>query len=134
MPTQRLEEIGKIIVHSAFKVHKELGPGLLERIYEVCLAYEIEKAGLKVERQVPATIFYDNLEFDEGFKMDLLVEDSVVIELKAVEKVNPVWAAQIISHLHLTQNKLGYLINFNVPLIKEGIKRYINTKQYPKNY
>ena len=134
MPTQRLEEIGKTIVHSAFKVHKELGPGLLERIYEVCLAYEIEKAGLKVERQVPATIFYDNLEFDEGFKMDLLVEDSVVIELKAVEKVNPVWAAQIISHLHLTQNKLGYLINFNVPLIKEGIKRYINTKQYPKNY
>ena len=134
MPTQRLEEIGKIIVHSAYKVHKELGPGLLERIYEVCLAYEIEKAGLKVERQVPATIFYDNLEFDEGFKMDLLVEDSVVIELKAVEKVNPVWAAQIISHLHLTQNKLGYLINFNVPLIKEGIKRYINTKQYPKNY
>ena len=134
MPTSRLEEIGKIIVHSAYKVHKELGPGLLERIYEVCLAYEIEKAGLKVERQVPATIFYDNLEFDEGFKMDLLVEDSVVIELKAVEKVNPVWAAQIISHLYLTQNKLGYLINFNVPLIKEGIKRYINTKQYLKNY
>ena len=132
MLTPRLEEIGKIVVHCAFKVHKQLGPGLLERIYEVCLAYEIEKHGLNVQRQVQVPIIYDGLEFDEGFRLDLLVENAVIVELKAVEVMNPVFTAQIISHLNLTQNKLGYLINFNVPLIKNGIKRFINTNNYYK--
>ena len=133
MLSERLEEIGKIVVHCAYQVHKQLGPGLLERVYEVCLAYEIEKYGLKVRRQIAVPIIYDGLEFDEGFRLDLLVEDCVIVELKAVEIMNPVFTAQIISHLNLTQNKLGYLINFNVPLIKNGIKRFINTNNYYNN-
>lgn len=130
MLSERTEEIAKIIVNSAFKVHKELGPGLLERIYEVCLAHEITKAGLNVKRQIDLPIVYDNIIFDEGLRLDLYVEDSVIVEIKAIEIVNSVWSAQIISHLHLTQNQLGFLINFNVPLIKNGIRRFINTKTY----
>ncbi|OXG07770.1 GxxExxY protein [Flavobacterium araucananum] len=129
MLSERTEEIGKIIVHSAFKVHKQLGPGLLERVYEVCLAYEIEKAGLNVKRQVDIPIVYDGIEFNEGLRLDLLIEDSIIIEIKAVEQINPVWEAQIISHLRLLNKDLGYLINFNVPLIKSGIKRFIHTKK-----
>jgi len=128
MLSERTEEIGKIIVNAAYKVHKEIGPGLLERVYEVCLAHEIKKAGLDVKRQVEIPIVYDGIEFDEGFRLDLLVEDYVIIEIKAVEQSNPVWQAQIISHLKLTNGSLGFLINFNVPLIKDGIKRFINTK------
>ena len=114
--SEREEEIGKIIVNSAYKVHSRLGPGLLEKIYEACLAYEIEKAGLKVRRQVDIPIKYDDLVFDE---------ETVICELKAVEQVNPVWSAQIISHLRLMEKRLGYLINFNVSLIKNGIKRFV---------
>ena len=99
MLSERTEEIGKIIVNSAFKVHKQLGPGLLERVYEVCLAYEITKAGLDVKRQVDIPIFYDGIEFAEGLRLDLLIEDSIIIEIKAVEQINPVWEAQIISQL-----------------------------------
>ena len=128
MLSERTEEIGKIIVNAAYKVHKEIGPGLLERVYEVCLAHEIKKAGLDVKRQVEIPIVYDGIEFDEGFRLDLPVEDYVIIEIKAVEQSNPVWQAQIISHLKLTNGSLGFLINFNVPLIKNGIKRFINTK------
>ncbi|MFV5701667.1 GxxExxY protein [Flavobacterium sp. XS2P12] len=131
MITERTEAIAKIVVNSAFKVHKELGPGLLERVYEVCLAHEISKAGLDVKRQIDIPIVYDGIEFSEGLRLDLLVEDCIIIEVKAVEKVNPVWDAQIISHLKLLNKDLGFLINFNVPLIKSGIKRFINTK---KNY
>ena len=129
MLSERTEEIGKIIVNSAFKVYKQLGPGLLERVYEVCLAYEIAKAGLDVKRQVDIPIFYDGIEFNEGLRLDLLIEDSVIIEIKAVEQINPVWEAQIISQLKLLNKDLGYLINFNVPLIKSGIRRFINTKR-----
>ncbi|SCY95055.1 GxxExxY protein [Flavobacterium anhuiense] len=129
MLSERTEEIGKIIVNAAFKVHKQLGPGLLERVYEVCLAYEIAKAGLDVKRQVDIPIFYDGIEFNEGLRLDLLIEDSVIIEIKAVEQINPVWEAQIISQLKLLNKDLGYLINFNVPLIKSGIRRFINTKR-----
>ncbi|MFH1197069.1 MAG: GxxExxY protein [bacterium] len=119
------EEIGKILVNSAFKVHSELGPGLLEKVYEVCMAHELKKAGLNVRRQLDIPIKYDGLIFEEGLRLDLLVEDLVISELKAVEQVNPVWDAQILSHLKLTGLRLGYLINFNVPLIKQGIKRFI---------
>ena len=131
MITERTEAIARIVVNSAFKVHKELGPGLLERVYEVCLAHEISKAGLDVKRQIDIPIVYDGIEFSEGLRLDLLVEDSIIIEVKAVEQVNPVWEAQIISHLKLLNKDLGFLINFNVPLIKSGIRRFINTK---KNY
>jgi len=119
------ERIGKIIVNAAFKVHKNLGPGLLEKVYEIALAYELEKAGLEVVRQLDIPVVYDNIVFDEGLRLDLLVEDLVICEIKAVEQVNPVWSAQVLSHLKLTNKRLGYLINFNVTLIKEGIKRFI---------
>ena len=127
MPSERIEEIAKVIVNSAFKVHKELGPGLLEKVYEACLAYEIEKAGLVVKRQVDVPIIYDGIQLTEKLRLDLIVENLVIVETKAVEIVNPVWQAQIISHLRLTNIELGFLINFNVPLIKNGIKRFINT-------
>lgn len=127
MTDERTEEIAKIIVNSAFKVHKNLGPGLLERVYEVCLAYEINKAGLEVQSQIDVPIIYDGVTLKEKLRLDLIVENTVIIEVKAVEIVNPVWHAQIISHLKLTENQLGFLINFNVPLIKNGIKRFINT-------
>jgi len=128
MINERTEEIAKIIVNSAFKVHKNLGPGLLERVYEVCLAYEIEKAGLNVQRQIDVPIIYDGVTLNEKLRLDIIVENTVIVEVKAVETVNPVWQAQIISHLKLTDNQLGFLINFNVPLIKNGIKRFINTR------
>lgn len=125
-PTELEETIGRQIVNACFKIHKELGPGLLEKIYEVCLAHELRKLGYKFDRQINIPISYDGIEFEEGLRLDIMVEDCVIIELKAVELVNPVWEAQIISHLKLTKRNLGYLINFNVPLIKNGIKRYIN--------
>ncbi len=128
MPSEKIEAIAKVIVNSAFKVHKELGPGLLEKVYEACLAYEISKAGFDVKRQVEVPIVYDNIKLKEKLRLDVIVEDLVIIEIKSVEIVNQVWSAQIISHLKLTDNELGFLINFNVPLIKNGIKRFINTK------
>ncbi|HBQ84734.1 MAG: GxxExxY protein [Bacteroidetes bacterium GWA2_40_15] len=121
------ERIGKEIVNASFIVHKALGPGLLEKVYEVCLSHELRKAGLNVDRQIDIPIVYDGITFEEGLRLDLLVKSKVIIELKAVDIVNPVWEAQIISHLHLTGKRLGYLINFNVPLIKDGIRRYVKT-------
>lgn len=121
------EEIGTAVDHAAFTIHKELGPGLLERIYEVCMEHELKKAGFEVKRQVNIPISYDRIWFDEGLRLDLLIEDRVNVELKAVDMVNPVWEAQIISHLKLSKLSLGYLINFNVPLIKKGIRRFVNT-------
>ena len=119
------EEVGRKIVDSAFAVHEELGPGLLEKVYEVCFCHELIKRGLQFKRQLDIPIVYDGLTFDEGLRLDVLVEDMVICELKAVDEVNPVWQAQILSHLKLTGKRLGYLINFNVPLIKDGIRRYI---------
>ncbi len=119
------EGIGKAIVNAAFKVHSGLGPGLLEKVYEVCLAHELRKDGYSVARQVDIPIQYDGIVFDEGLRLDLLVESKVIVEIKAVDEVNAVWQAQVLSHLKLTGLRLGYLINFNVPLIKTGIKRII---------
>lgn len=119
------EKIGKAIVEAALKVHKELGPGLLEKVYEVCLTHELRKEGFQVERQVDIPIQYDGITFEEGLRLDLLVDRKVVIETKAVDQVNPVWQAQVLSHLKLTGLRLGYLIKFNVPIIKQGIKRII---------
>jgi GxxExxY protein len=125
MLSEHEEYLGKEIVDCAFKVHKQLGGGLLEKIYEACFCYELEKKGIRYKRQVALPIYYDDKVFDEGLVIDVLVDDLVICELKAVDKVNDIWQAQSISHLRLTSLKLGYLINFNVPLIKNGIKRFI---------
>ncbi|MEQ9591418.1 MAG: GxxExxY protein [Cyclobacteriaceae bacterium] len=119
------ERIGKAIVNAAYLVHKQLGPGLLEKVYEVCVAHELRKVNLVVARQVDIPIQYDGIKFNEGLRLDLLVENKVVVEIKAVDQVNTVWQAQVLSHLKLAGLRLGYLINFNVPRIKEGIKRII---------
>jgi GxxExxY protein len=123
--SEREEWLGKEIVDAAYKVHRELGPGLLEKIYEACFCYELEKRGIPYKRQVELPFYYDGKKFDEGLRMDVLVDDLVICELKSVENINPLWQAQIISHLKLTKLRLGYLINFNVTLIKNGIKRFI---------
>ena len=119
------EELGKAIVNAAFKVHSELGPGLLEKVYEVCFCHVLAKDGCIIKRQLDIPIMFDNIIFSEGLRLDVLVNDLVVCELKALETVNPVWQAQLLSHLKLTSKRLGYLINFNVSLIKDGIKRII---------
>ncbi|SRR5258706_2357768 len=119
------EELGRAVVNAAYKVHKELGPGLLEKIYEVCLTHELRKAGYSVARQIAIPIVYDGVTFDEGLRLDILLENKLIVEVKAVDQVNPVWQAQILSHLKMMKLRLGYLINFNVPIIKPGIKRII---------
>ena len=123
--SKREESIGEKIVDAAFTVHRVLGPGLLEKVYEVCFCHELSKRNLKYQRQVDIPVAYDGMTFDEGLRLDVLVEDLIICELKAVDKMNPVWQAQILSHLRLTGKRLGFLINFNVPLIKTGIKRII---------
>ncbi len=119
------ESIAKKIVDAAYTVHKILGPGLLEKVYEACFCHELSKRKLKYQRQVDIPVVYDGLIFDEGLRLDVLVEDLIICELKAVENMNPVWEAQILSHLKLTGKRLGFLINFNVSLVKNGIKRII---------
>ena len=123
--SKREESIAEKIVDAAYTVHKILGPGLLEKVYEVCFCHEISKRGLKYKRQVDIPIVYDGMTFDEGLRLDVLIEELIICELKAVDQMNSVWEAQIISHLKLTDKRLGFLINFNVPLIKNGIKRII---------
>lgn len=120
------EAVGKAIVNAAFIVHKELGPGLLEKVYEICFCHVLLKNGYFVQRQLDVPIVFDNIIFNEGLRLDVMVNDIVICELKALETVNPVWEAQILSHLKLTGKRLGYLINFNVPLMKDGIKRMVN--------
>ena len=119
------EAIGKAVVDSAFRVHKELGPGLLEKIYEACFCYELDQKGLDARRQVDIPIVYGDMSFDEGLRIDVLVEDRVICELKAVDRVNPVWQAQLLSQMKMAKKRLGFLINFNVPLIRDGIKRKV---------
>ncbi len=123
--SEKEEFIAKKIVDAAYQVHKKLGPGLLEKIYEVCFCYELSKNGLKNRRQVNIPIVYDEITFDEGLRIDVLVEELIICEIKSVEGMNPVWEAQILSYLKLTGKRLGFIINFNVPLIKDGIKRII---------
>ncbi|MCK6470241.1 MAG: GxxExxY protein [Planctomycetes bacterium] len=119
-------EIAKIVVDAAFTVHKTLGPGLLESVYEAALAYELSSRGMKVERQVPVPVMYKGVQIGEGFKMDLLVGEKVVLELKSVEKVAQVHKKQLLTYLRLADKRLGLLINFGAPLIKEGVSRVVN--------
>lgn len=123
--SQREESVGKQVVNAAYIVHKHLGPGLLEKVYEICFCHELGKLGLRYQRQIDIPIVYDGLVFEEGLRLDVFVEELVICELKAVDEMHPVWEAQILSHLKLTGNRLGYLINFNVPLIKAGIRRFV---------
>ena len=123
--SEKEEAIAKIVVEAAYRVHKKLGPGLLEKVYEVCFCHEIAKQGSQYKRQLPVPIVYDELQFEEGLRLDVLVDDLVICELKAVDEINPIWEAQLITHLKLTKRRLGFLINFNVPVIKKGIERII---------
>ena len=117
--------VGKEIVDTAFKVHKTLGPGLLEAVYEECVIYDLRKKSLHVDTQVPVPIYYGDTLLKAQLRLDLLVEKSVIVELKSVEKTIPLYEAQLMTYLHLTNLRLGFLINFNVPLIKNGIKRMV---------
>jgi GxxExxY protein len=119
-------EVARIVVDAAFKVHTTLGPGLLESVYEKILKYEIEKRGLSVLRQVPLPVVYDGITFDEQYVMDLVVEDLVVIEIKSVQTVLPVHHKQLLTYLRLSGRRLGLLINFGDALIKDGITRIVN--------
>jgi GxxExxY protein len=123
-PGDSLDKVGREIVDSAFKVHSALGPGLLESVYQTCLQHELGKRHLLVQRQVAVPIVYDGIRLDSGLRLDLVVENEVIVELKAVERLLPVNEAQILSYLKLSRKRLGYLINFNVPRIKEGIRRF----------
>lgn len=118
-----VNEISGVIVDAAFQVHNTLGPGLLESVYEQCLRYELENNGLKVKRQVQVPMEYKDLKFDCGFRLDLLVNDAVVVEIKAVEAVLPVHIAQLLTYLKITEHRVGLLINFKKSKIKDGIHR-----------
>ena len=119
-------EISKVILDSAIAVHKELGPGLLESVYEVALAYELQQRGLRVNRQVPIAIRYKDMTFDEAFRADLIVEEKVIVELKSVEQVSDAHKKQVQTYLRLTGCKLGFLLNFGEALMKRGITRVVN--------
>lgn len=123
--SDEIEDIGRKIVDSAYTVHKNLGPGLLEKVYEICFCHELSKRGLTFSRQVNIPVVYDGITFEEGLRLDVLVEDQIICELKAVDLINPVWEAQVLSHMKLTNKRLGYLINFNVVTIGQGIKRFV---------
>jgi GxxExxY protein len=118
-------EIGTIIIDTAFYLHKNLGPGLLESVYETVLARLLTKKGLSVQRQVSIPIEFEGEKFDEGFRADLFVEGKVIIELKSVEKITPVYKKQLLTYLKLTNTKLGYILNFGKVLMKEGIDRML---------
>jgi GxxExxY protein len=119
------EWLGKQIVDIAYKLHVSLGPGLLEKVYEPCYCYELTKREIPFITQKKVPIVYDKLEFEDALRLDILVDDLIIVELKAQENYHPVWQAQLLSYLKLTDKKLGYIINFNVPLIKDGIKRIV---------
>jgi GxxExxY protein len=122
---EKLNQITYEIIGAAYKVHSTLGPGLLESAYEVCLEYELLKKGFKVERQKPLPVVYEEVKLDAGYRIDLFVEDAVIVEFKAVEEIAPIHQAQIMTYLKLSERKLGLLMNFNVTDMKKGIMRII---------
>ena len=123
--TKRVEAVASAVVDSAIKVHRALGAGLLESAYEQCLAYELEKRRLSVRTQVPMPLVYEGLEIGAGYRIDVLVEEAVIVEVKAVDALSRVHEAQVLTYLKLSRCRLGFLMNFNVPLIKQGIRRFI---------
>jgi len=119
-------EIAKIVVDACYRVHTGLGPGLLESVYEAVLAKELEKRGLRIQRQVAVPISWEDLAFDEGFRADLIVEDKLILELKSVERIAPVHGKQLLTYLRLADKRLGLLVNFGEQLIKDGVTRVVN--------
>jgi GxxExxY protein len=120
-----VERVGRAVLNSAFAVHKALGPGLLESVYEACLAEELRRLGLKVGRQMDVPVTYGATRMDVGFRLDLLVEESVVVEIKAIDALASIHTAQILTYLRFSGVRLGYLINFNTVLLKRGIRRVV---------
>lgn len=120
-----IEFLGKQVVDIAYHIHKALGPGLLEKVYEACFCYELTKRQISFIKQKRVPVVYDGIEFEDGLRLDILVADAIIIELKAQENYHPVWEAQLLSYLRLSNKHLGYIINFTVPLIKDGIKRMV---------
>jgi len=123
---KELNDISGLILHAAIEVHREMGPGLLESVYEICMVEELDRLGLNSERQVVLPLFYKGKELTKDFRLDLLVEEEIIVEIKAVEYVLNVHEAQIISYLKLANKRLGLLINFNEALLKHGFKRFVN--------
>ncbi|PIV98714.1 MAG: GxxExxY protein [Deltaproteobacteria bacterium CG17_big_fil_post_rev_8_21_14_2_50_51_6] len=121
-----IEDIAKAIVHCAINVHKALGPGLLESVYQQCLAYDLEKASHVVACEVPLPVTYKEVKIDLGFRVDMMVDNVIIIENKTVEKLLPIHQAQLLTYLKLTKLQLGFLLNWNVTLMKDGIKRMVN--------
>lgn len=119
------DEIGRAVVDAAFTVHRALGPGLLESVYEACLAHELRKRAYRVSQQVHLPVVYDGIRLDSGLRLDLVVANVVIVEIKAVERMLPVFDAQMLTYLRLSGKRLGYLVNFNVPLIKTGLRRFV---------
>ena len=126
MEKEQFNKLSKEILDASIFVHKEMGPGLLESVYELCLAKELSLRNIKIQRQVFLPLFYRGEELTKDFRIDILVEDEIIIEIKAVEILLPVHEAQIISYLKLANKRLGFLINFNVPLLKNGFRRFVN--------
>ena len=120
-------QLSNVIIGAAIAVHRELGPGLLESAYEACLAYELARQGVRVDRQVSQPVTYKGVQLDCGYRLDLLIEDLVIVELKTVETLKPIHTAQLLTYLKLKQRWLGLLINFNVPVLKYGVKRIVNS-------
>ena len=121
-----IEAVGQQVVDAAIKVHRALGPGLLESAYQHCLAYELRKRGLHVECEVQLPVIYDGVKIDAGYRVDMLIQDCVIIENKAVKALLPIHKAQLLTYLRLNDRRLGYLLNWHVPLMKQGIKRMVN--------
>ena len=123
---EKLNEITGMIISAAINVHRTLGPGFLESAYEACMVYELAQAGLKVEQQKPLPIVYREVKLECGYRLDLMIENEVIIEIKLIEKLMPIHQAQLLSYLKLSECKVGLLINFNVKVLKDGIKRVVN--------
>lgn len=126
MPSVSENAIGSIVVETSVEIHRQLGPGLLESVYEIVLAYELNKRGLEVKRQVPIGIVYKGIVFEEAFRADLVIANKVIVELKSVEQITKAHRKQIQTYLHLSGMKLGYILNFGAALMREGIVRAIN--------
>ncbi|HUW56327.1 MAG TPA: GxxExxY protein [Planctomycetota bacterium] len=123
---EETDRIAAAVVDAAYHVHAALGPGLLESVYEACLCHELKKRGFSFKTQVAVPVVYDGVKLDAGLRLDILVADCVIVELKAVEKTNPLFEAQLLTYLKLSNHRLGLLVNFNVPVIREGIRRIIH--------
>lgn len=123
---EQLEVMAQVVVDSIVKVHRALGPGLLESAYQACLAHELRKRGIAVETEVPQPVEYDGVRIDAGYRLDMLVEQEIIMENKSVQALAPIHEAQLLTYLKLSGRRLGFLINWNVPLVKDGITRMVN--------